>query len=78
MFDARDICPSGLEEDSSFHDATAAGRGYAAAGGVADAIGACLKEYYPEVEVHIEGTLKGWRTARKFSRWQRPVKSKAV
>ena len=53
MFDARDICPSGLEEDSSFHDATAAGRGYAAAGGVADAIGACLKEYYPEVEVHI-------------------------
>ena len=33
---------------------TAAGRGYAVAGGVAGAIEACLKEYYPEVPVHIE------------------------
>ena len=32
----------------------ATGRGYAVAGGVAGAIEACLKEYYPEVPVHIE------------------------
>ena len=36
------------------NDATAAGRGYGVAGGVASAIEACVKEYYPDVEVHIE------------------------
>ena len=43
-----------FEDEGSLHDATAAGRGYAVAGGVAGAIEACLKEYYPEVPVHIE------------------------
>ncbi len=47
MFDAREIDPASFEEDGSLHDATAAGRGYAVAGGVAGAIEACLKEYYP-------------------------------
>lgn len=54
MFDAREINPASFEEDGSLHDATAAGRGYAVAGGVAGAIEACLKEYYPDVPVHIE------------------------
>ncbi len=55
MFDAREIDPtSTCEGDESLHNATAAGRGYAVAGGVAGAIEACLKEYYPEVPVHIE------------------------
>ena len=54
MFDAKGIVPSQLEGDSSPHDATGAGRGYAVAGGVAGAIEACLKEYYPDVPVHIE------------------------
>ena len=54
MFDAREIDPASFEEDGSLHDATAAGRGYAVAGGVAGAIEACLKEYYPDVPVHIE------------------------
>lgn len=54
MFDAREIDPASFEGDSSLHDATAAGRGYAVAGGVAGAIEACLKEYYPDVPVHIE------------------------
>ena len=35
-------------------DATGAGRGYAVAGGVADAIKACIKEYHPDVEVNVE------------------------
>lgn len=54
MFDAKEIDPSAFEGESSPHDATAAGRGYAVAGGVAGAIEACLKEYYPDVPVHIE------------------------
>lgn len=54
LFDAKDIDPSACEGTSSLHDATGAGRGYAVAGGVAGAIEACLKEYYPDVPVHIE------------------------
>ncbi len=54
MFDAKEIVPSQQEEVSAPDDATAAGRGYAVAGGVAGAIEACLKEYYPDVPVHIE------------------------
>ncbi|MBQ8804289.1 MAG: 4Fe-4S dicluster domain-containing protein [Tyzzerella sp.] len=54
MFDAKDIDLSEYEAESSFHNATGAGRGYAVAGGVADAIERCVKEYYPGVEVKIE------------------------
>ena len=54
LFDAKGIDPAAMESSSSLHDATAAGRGYAVAGGVAGAIEACLKEYYPDVPVHIE------------------------
>ena len=42
MFDAKEINPADMEEDTAFHDATAAGRGYAIAGGVASAIEECL------------------------------------
>ena len=35
-------------------DATAAGRGYGVAGGVAGAIEDCIKEYYPGTAVHVE------------------------
>ena len=54
MFDAKDIDLLEYEAESSFHNATGAGRGYAVAGGVADAIEKCIKEYYPDVEVKIE------------------------
>jgi [FeFe] hydrogenase (group B1/B3) len=54
MFEAKDIDPNHTNGDSSMHDATAAGRGYACAGGVAEAIERCINEYYPEVEVKIE------------------------
>lgn len=54
MFDAKEINPSNMEGDTSFHDATAAGRGYAVAGGVASAIEECLKEYYTEMPIKIE------------------------
>ena len=41
-------------DNSSLHNATGAGRGYAVAGGVAEAIEKCINEYYPGVPVHIE------------------------
>ena len=54
MFDAKDIDLTEYEAESSFHNATGTGRGYAAAGGVANAIENVIKEYYPGVEVKIE------------------------
>lgn len=54
MFDAKGIDLNEYSAESSFHDATGAGRGYAAAGGVAAAIEKCINEYYPDVEVNIE------------------------
>lgn len=54
MFDAKDIVPSQLEATEELQDATAAGRGYAVAGGVAEAIQKCINEYYPDVEVKIQ------------------------
>ena len=47
MFDAKNIDLTQYEAESSFHDATGAGRGYAVAGGVAEAIEKCIHEYYP-------------------------------
>ena len=54
MFDAKEIDLTKYSAESSFHDATGAGRGYACAGGVAEAIEKCVNEYYPGVEVNIE------------------------
>lgn len=54
MFDAKEIDLTKFEAESSFHDATGAGRGYACAGGVAEAIEKCINEYYPDVQVNIE------------------------
>ena len=54
MFDAKEIDLSEYEAESSFHNATGVGRGYAVAGGVASAIEKCVNEYYPGVEVKIE------------------------
>ena len=54
MFDAKGIDLTAYEAESSFHDATGAGRGYACAGGVAKAIEECINEYYPGTQVNIE------------------------
>ena len=54
MFDAKGIDLTTYEAESSFHDATGAGRGYASAGGVSAAIEKCINEYYPDVQVNIE------------------------
>ena len=54
MFEAKEIDFDNYEGESSFHDATGAGRGYAVAGGVANAIEQCINEYYPDIDVKIE------------------------
>ena len=54
MFDAKGIELKGVEPEDTMADATGAGRGYGVAGGVASAIEACIREYYPDVEVNIE------------------------
>ena len=55
MFDAKDIDLKEYEAESSFHDATGAGRGYAVAGeALQRAIEKCINEYYPGVDVNIE------------------------
>lgn len=54
MFEAKGILLDEIKAMDQMHDATSAGRGYGVAGGVANAIEACVREYYPDVEVHIE------------------------
>ncbi len=54
IFDAKGIEFSKYQGESSIHEATGAGRGYAVAGGVAEAIEKCIAAYYPDVEVKIE------------------------
>ncbi len=54
IFNAKNVVPAECEEHGSMHDATGAGRGYAMAGGVADAIKSCVHEYYPGVPVDIQ------------------------
>ena len=48
------LLPEAVEAHDHMNDATSAGRGYGVAGGVASAIESCIREYYPDVEVHIE------------------------
>jgi [FeFe] hydrogenase (group B1/B3) len=54
MFEAKNIDLTKYQAESSFHDATGAGRGYAYAGGVSEAIEKCINTYYPGVPVKIE------------------------
>ena len=54
MFEARGILLEEIQAADEIKDATAAGRGYGVAGGVASAIEECIKKYYPGTEVRIE------------------------
>ncbi|MBO4515843.1 MAG: iron hydrogenase, partial [Lachnospiraceae bacterium] len=54
MFEAKGILLEEIKAMDEMCDATAAGRGYGVAGGVASAIEKCIREYYPETEVKIE------------------------
>ncbi|MBQ3601971.1 MAG: 4Fe-4S dicluster domain-containing protein [Lachnospiraceae bacterium] len=65
IFDAKGIDFDNYEKESSIHNATGAGRGYAVAGGVAKAIEECIHEYYPGVDVHIE-QVEGLEECKKM------------
>lgn len=65
MFDAKGINLETFQKESSIHDATGAGRGYAVAGGVASAIEQCIHAYYPDVDVCIEHA-EGLEECRKI------------
>lgn len=55
MFDARDIDFNELPESEVMHGASGDGRGFAVAGGVAQAVVNCIKELYPEMdEIKVE------------------------
>jgi len=54
MFVAKGVEFVETTEASSFNEATGAGRGYGVAGGVAGAIEAVIREYYPDKEVLID------------------------
>ena len=54
MFEAKGILLDEIEAMDQMNDATAAGRGYGVAGGVASAIEDVIRENYPDVEVNIE------------------------
>lgn len=54
MFEAKGILAEEMEDLDKMCDATAAGRGYGVAGGVAGAIEDCIREYYPGTAVHVE------------------------
>lgn len=54
MFEAKGILLEEIKAMDEMRDATGAGRGYGVAGGVASAIERCIREYYPETEVHVE------------------------
>ncbi len=53
IFEAKGIEPENCDE-MQFEGATAAGRGYGAAGGVSGAVKACLKTLYPDVEFKVD------------------------
>lgn len=54
IFTAKGIDMETYDVEEPIHDATGTGRGYAVAGGVANAIENCINEYYPGTEVYIE------------------------
>ncbi len=54
MFASKNINVESLEESPMGENATGAGRGYAVAGGVSNAIEQCIREYYPDTEVRIQ------------------------
>lgn len=54
IFTVKGIDMETYDAEEPIHDATGTGRGYAVAGGVANAIENCINEYYPGTEVYIE------------------------
>lgn len=65
MFAAKNLVLEDLGEAEIKAEATAAGRGYACAGGVSNAIEKCINEYYPGTEIKIQHA-EGLADCKKF------------
>ncbi len=53
LFEAREVNFADLDTDEGFHDASAAGRGFAVSGGVAQAVADTIHKWEPDREVKI-------------------------
>ncbi len=65
MFEAKDINFESIEGEIALNEGTAAGRGFAVAGGVAKAVEDLIHETHPEVEVRT-ARAEGLRECRKL------------
>ncbi|MGM9669601.1 MAG: 4Fe-4S dicluster domain-containing protein [Faecousia sp.] len=65
MFAAKEIDPAAMEGDVVLNEGTAAGRGFAVAGGVANAVANIIHEQEPDREVRI-ASAEGLRDCRKL------------
>lgn len=65
MFEAKEIDFTEVTETSPLSDATADGRGFAASGGVAQAVVNCIKTMEPDLEVKV-ATAEGLTECRKL------------
>ena len=65
MFEAKEIDFSALEESEGLNEGTGAGRGFAVAGGVAQAVTNLVNETHPDLEVKT-ARAEGLRDCRKL------------
>ena len=65
MFEAKDVDFATIPEGESMREGTAAGRGFAVAGGVAGAVKELLRQTHPDLEVKTAGA-EGLRECRKL------------
>ena len=65
MFEAKEIDFSAIEESEGLNEGTAAGRGFAVSGGVAQAVADLVKQEHPEMEVKT-ARAEGLRDCRKL------------
>ena len=65
MFDAKEIDFAALPESDVLNEGTAAGRGFAVAGGVAKAVEDLVRKENPDLEVHT-ARAEGLRECRKL------------
>ena len=65
MFEAREVDFENLPEVGAANEGTAAGRGFAVAGGVANAVVGVLEKTHPELEVKV-ANAQGLRDCRKL------------
>ena len=65
MFEAKEIDFAAIEEANVLNEGTAAGRGFAVAGGVAKAVEDLVHESHPDLEIHT-ARAEGLRECRKL------------